>query len=261
MPQFQEKSIVVANEQLSEQYFRLVLRASRIAAYAQPGQFVMAACGSTLDPLLRRPFSIHRCPGDETVHLLVKIVGKGSRLLVGLRAGESVDLLGPLGKGFHFQPELESALVGGGVGIAPLLFLVEEANRQFPEHAPMHVFLGAQTGEDVRQLGLEFEQLGCVVSIATDDGSLGMHGLVTQPLADTLSKMQKAYVCGPMPMMGATAKLCATAAIPCEVSLESHMACGLGACLGCTIHGADGHYRHVCKHGPVLPAEEVAWIR
>lgn len=261
MHQFQEKSIVVATERLSEMYFRLVLRTPRIAAKAQPGQFVMAACGSTLDPLLRRPFSIHRCPGDETLHLLIKIVGKGTRLLADTRVGESVDLLGPLGKGFHFQPALQSALVGGGVGIAPLLFLVEQANRLYPDHAPLHVFLGAQTGEDVRQLGDEFVQAGCLVTIATDDGSLGEHGLVTLPLGKTLSTLEKAYVCGPMPMMAATAQLCAAASIACEVSLESHMACGLGACLGCTVHGADGQYRHVCKHGPVMQAEEVAWIR
>ena len=212
----------------------------------------MAVCGSTLDPLLRRPFSIHRCPGDGTLHLLIKIVGKGSGLLAQLQAGETVDLLGPLGQGFNFQPELVSALVGGGVGIAPLLFLVETANLQTPQHAPIQVFLGAQTGDDVRQLGLEFEQLGCAVRIATDDGSLGVHGLVTTPLEEHLGQVQKAYVCGPMPMMAATAKLCALASIPCEVSLESHMACGLGACLGCPVHGADGQYRHVCKHGPHL---------
>lgn len=261
MPPYQEKTIVVSNERLSEQYFRLTLRAPEISAQAQPGQFVMAACGSTLDPLLRRPFSIHRCPGDGTVHLLLKIVGKGSRLLSNLRTGECVDLLGPLGQGFTYQPELCSCLVGGGVGIAPLLFLVERANHRFPEHAPFHVFLGGQSGEDVGQLAAEFAALGCRVNIATDDGSLGHHGLITAPLANELGALQKAYVCGPMPMMAATAALCKTAEIPCEVSLESHMACGLGACLGCTVHGADGHYRHVCKHGPVLPAEEIAWNR
>nr|WP_321465510.1 dihydroorotate dehydrogenase electron transfer subunit [uncultured Desulfobulbus sp.] len=261
MPQFQEKSIVVAKEQLSKDYFRLILQAPRIAAQARPGQFVMASCGSTLDPLLRRPFSIHRCPGDGNLHLLIKIVGKGTRLLAEFQAGELVDLLGPLGRGFSYQPELAGALVGGGVGIAPLLFLVEEAKRQFPDHAPLHVFLGAQTAADVRQLGDEFGQYGCIVHIATDDGSLGIHGFVTVPLAASLTTVGKVYVCGPMPMMGAVANLCQDASIPCEVSLESHMACGLGACLGCTVHGADGLYRHVCKHGPVLPAEEIAWNR
>nr|WP_320010618.1 dihydroorotate dehydrogenase electron transfer subunit [uncultured Desulfobulbus sp.] len=261
MPQFQEKSIVVTNERLSESYFRLVLKSPRIAAQAQPGQFVMAACGSTLDPLLRRPFSIHRCPGDGTLHLLIKIVGKGSRLLADLQTGESVDLLGPLGKGFTLAPDKVCGLVGGGVGIAPLLYLVEEINTRHPQHLPLHVFLGGQSGDDIRQLGLEFEQLGAQVILATDDGSLGVEGLVTKPFATAVSSLQQVYVCGPMAMMSATAQLCQQNTVNCEVSLESHMACGLGACLGCTVHGADGTYRHVCKQGPVLPAEEIAWIR
>jgi dihydroorotate dehydrogenase electron transfer subunit len=261
MPQFQEKSIVVTSERLSESYFRLVLESPRIAAQAQPGQFVMAACGSTLDPLLRRPFSIHRCLGDGTLHLLIKIVGKGTKLLADLEPGESCDLLGPLGKGFTLDSDKVSGLVGGGVGIAPLLFLVEQTNARHPQHQALHVFLGGQTGDDIRQLGQEFEQMGASVSLATDDGSLGMQGLVTQPFEEALGTLQQVFVCGPMAMMAATATLCQQANVPCQVSLESHMACGLGACLGCTVHGADGNYRHVCKHGPVLPAEEIAWIR
>lgn len=260
MPQYQEKSVVQTNERLSALSFRLVLRAPRIAAQARPGQFVMVACGSTLDPLLRRPFSIHRCMGEQ-VHLLIKTVGKGSRLLANLRQGECVDLIGPLGNGFHFQPEGKGCLVGGGVGIAPLLFLVEHSRQHCADHAPLHVFLGAQTGSDVRQLGDAFREQGCTVTIATDDGSLGHHGLITEVLGKEIDRFQKVYVCGPMPMMAATAALCRTAGIACEVSLESHMACGLGACLGCTVHGADGRYRHVCKDGPVLPAEEIAWTR
>jgi dihydroorotate dehydrogenase electron transfer subunit len=261
MPHYQEKSLVVANERLSESYFRVVLKAPRIAEQALPGQFVMAACGPTLDPLLRRPFSIHRCPHDKTLHLLIKKVGKGTRLLSELQPGDSVDLLGPLGNGFHFQPELTSCLVGGGVGIAPLLFLVEHFSRFGQGQPPLHVFLGGQTGGDVDQLADEFRQHGCQVTLATDDGSLGHHGLVTEPLGEAISAFEKAYVCGPMPMMSAVATLCKRSGIACEVSLESHMACGLGACLGCTVHGSDGHYRHVCKHGPVLPAEDIAWKR
>ena len=261
MPQFQEKSILLANERLSANYFRLVLSAPKIAAQAQPGQFVMVACGTTLDPLLRRPFSIHRCPGDGSLHLLIKIVGKGSTLLAELTAGATLDLLGPLGRGFYLQPALSSVLVGGGVGIAPLLFLVERYKLDAACSMLPAVFLGGQTGGDVAQLAGEFKQLGCAVTVATDDGSLGHHGLVTEPLQGVLHQFGKAYVCGPTPMMAATAELCKAAGIACEVSLEAHMACGLGACLGCTVHGADGGYLHVCKHGPVMPAEEVAWIR
>lgn len=261
MPQFQEKSVLLANERLSANYFRLVLSAPQIAAQASPGQFVMVACGTTLDPLLRRPFSIHRCPGDGNLHLLIKIVGKGSQLLADLAPGASLDLLGPLGRGFNRQAEGPSVLVGGGVGIAPLLFLVERCQLDPSCSVPPAVFLGGQTARDVQQLAQEFARLGCPVTVATDDGSLGHHGLVTEPLQKVLPQFRKAYVCGPTPMMAATAELCKAAGITCEVSLEAHMACGLGACLGCTVHGADGGYLHVCKHGPVMPAEEVAWIR
>lgn len=261
MPQFQEKSLLLATERLSASYFRLVLSAPQIAAQAQPGQFVMVACGTTLDPLLRRPFSIHRCPGDGSLHLLIKIVGKGSQLLADLAPGTTLDLLGPLGKGFSLQPELPTVLVGGGVGIAPLLFLVEYCKLDPACFVPPAVFLGGQTAQDVQQLAEEFKQLGCPVTVSTDDGSLGYQGLVTEPLRVVLHQFRKAYVCGPTPMMAATAALCKAAGIACEVSLEAHMACGLGACLGCTVHAADGGYLHVCKHGPVMPAEEVAWIR
>lgn len=253
--------MLLANERLSASYFRLILAAPQIAAQAQPGQFVMATCGSTLDPLLRRPFSIHRCPGDGSLHLLIKIVGKGSRLLATLAPGASVDLLGPLGKGFAWQPAIPSCLVGGGVGIAPLLFLAEQRARHHADSLPPHVFLGAQTADDVRQLAKEFGALGCPVTVATDDGSLGHHGLITEPLQQELPRFRQAYVCGPTAMMAVTADLCAAAGIACTVSLEAHMACGLGACLGCTVHGAAGGYLHVCKHGPVMPAEEVAWKR
>lgn len=260
MPQFQEKSLLLAIEHLSASYFRLVLSAPQIAEHATPGQFVMVACGSTLDPLLRRPFSIHRCPGGGRLHLLIKIVGKGSQLLAELKPGATLDLLGPLGKGFILQPELPSVLVGGGVGIAPLLFLVERSKLDSASAVPPAVFLGGQTAQDLQLLVQEFEQFGCPVTVSTDDGSLGHQGLVTEPLQAVLPQFRKAYVCGPTPMMAATATLCKAAGIACEVSLEAHMACGLGACLGCTVHAADGGYRHVCKHGPVMPAEEVAWI-
>lgn len=261
MTQFQEKSVVIVNEHLSDAFFRLVLKAPQIAAQARPGQFVMVTCGITLDPLLRRPLSIHRCSGDGTLHLLIKVVGKGTQLLHALKPGDMVDMLGPLGHGFHADPQGPGCLVGGGVGIAPLLFLAEDLNRQHPDHANLAVFLGGQTGGDIRQLGEEFAHAGCQVFLATDDGSLGEKGLVTALLAPRITQFKKVYVCGPTPMMAACAALCKEAHIACEVSLEASMACGLGACLGCTVYGADGQYRHVCKHGPVLPAEEIAWNR
>jgi len=261
MPEYQENSIVQSVEQLAGSLYRLTLTAPLIAATAQPGQFVMAACGPSLDPLLRRPFSLHRCLGPETIQLLFRVVGRGTGLLAGIRPGQALSLIGPLGRGFQPASDGPVCLVGGGIGIAPLLFLADRLRTLRPDSAPCTVLLGARIGAELTRLAAEFGKLGCQVETATDDGSLGFHGLVTDLLAPHLATLTKVYVCGPHPMMAAAAGLCLAAQIPCEVSLEAHMACGLGACLGCAVQGAENRYRHVCKHGPVFQAEEVAWNR
>ncbi len=258
MPEHQEKSIVQSIERLSPSVYRLTLHAPLIAGEARPGQFAMVACGSTLDPLLRRPISIHQCSGDGRLQLVFKVVGRGTQLLSEIRAGQTLDLLGPLGRGFRLSPG-PVALIGGGIGIAPLLFLAQALMQTGQADAPCRVLLGAQSGEDLAPLAAGFETLGCHVELATDDGSLGRHGLITDLLPAHLPNLGKVYACGPHPMMAAVAALCASAQVDCEVSLEAHMACGLGACLGCAAPGADGRYKHVCKHGPVFKAAEVAW--
>lgn len=258
MPEFQENSTILAVEQLSDSFYRLTTAAPQIATSCQPGQFVMAACGPCLDPLLRRPFSIHRRLSSDQIQLLFRVVGRGTGLLAALKPGQSLSLIGPLGRGFRIGTKEPACLIGGGIGIAPLLFLADllrAANQRCT------VFLGSRTGTELHRLVHEFAELGCQVETATDDGSLGFHGLVTDLLAPHLPRMQQCYVCGPQPMMATVAGLCNTNRLPCQVSLEAHMACGLGACLGCTVHGADNRYRHVCKHGPVFDAEEIAWNR
>lgn len=259
MPEFQENSSILAVERLADGVHRLVLAAPRIAAAAQPGQFVMAACGRTFDPLLRRPFSIHRVNARGEVQLLIKVVGQGTQWLSELRQAGSLDLIGPLGRGFHLSAKGPVALVGGGIGIAPLLFLAEVLRDRTGQNDPPVALLGARTGEELRQLTREFTDAGCLVHAATDDGSLGHHGQVSDLLPLHLPRIRQVYTCGPHAMMATVARLCAEQDLACQVSLEAHMACGLGACLGCTIHGADGAYRHVCSHGPVFRAEEVAW--
>ena len=258
MSEHQEKSIVQSIERLSPSFYRLTLEAPQIAAEAQPGQFVMVACGATLDPLLRRPISIHQCSDDGCLQLVFKVVGRGTQLLSAIRAGQTLDLLGPLGRGFRLTSG-PVALIGGGIGIAPLLFLAKALKQANQGNAPCRVLLGAQNGEELEPLAASFATLGCDVELATDDGSLGRHGLITDLLPAHLPGLSKAYACGPHPMMAAVAKLCAAAEVACEVSLEAHMACGLGACLGCAVEGADGRYKHVCKHGPVFKAEEASW--
>ena len=258
MPEYQENSIVRQIDRLAESMYRLTLHAPLIAAAARPGQFVMASCGPFLDPLLRRPFSIHRRIGPDVLQLLIRVAGRGTELLAQCQPGRKLSLVGPLGQGFRLPTEAESiCLVGGGIGIAPLFFLAErlEAGQRCT------VLLGSRTSAELSQLAAEFAQLGCRVETATDDGSLGSHGLVTGLLAPHLTATDRVYACGPRPMLASVAEMCRNASVACMVSLEAHMACGLGACLGCAVHGADGRYLHVCKDGPVMDAGEVAWNR
>jgi dihydroorotate dehydrogenase electron transfer subunit len=261
MPEYQENSIVQKVEPLTGDFFRLTLSAPQIASTALPGQFVMAACGPFQDPLLRRPFSIHRSNGADAIQLLIRVIGKGTDLLARAQPGQTLSLIGPLGKGFDSTPDRPICLVGGGIGIAPLLFLAERMRMRQVGAFSCLALLGSRSGAELTPLVTEFNALGCQVETATDDGSLGHHGLVTDLLAGQLARVHRVATCGPQPMMATVAGLCRTAGVPCEASLEAHMACGLGACLGCTVHGTDGRYLHVCKSGPVVNAEEVAWNR
>lgn len=261
MAQFQKKFLIISTDQLGGGIYRLTLDAPGIATAAKPGQFVMASCGSGLDPLLRRPFSIHQVNQDGQLQILFKVVGRGTQLLARSRRGEWLSLVGPLGRGFSLQTDGPVCLVGGGIGIAPLLFLasrLRELSRG--DRAPL-ALLGARSVQELRPLVQEFTALGCEVLTATDDGSLGHHGTVVDLLPARLGHVVRLATCGPFAMMAAVAALCRDSNTPCQVSLETHMACGLGACLGCTVRGADGAYLHVCKHGPVMSAEEIAWTR
>ena len=261
MPEFQKNYTVSRVEHFEADIVRLTLDAPDIAAIARPGQFVMVACGAMQDPLLRRPFSVHSCYPNGRVQLLLRVVGRGTALLAATLAGQELSLLGPLGRGFGPPAaDGEVCLIGGGIGSAPLFFLAQWLVGQgiFPL-----VLLGAGSEKDHLPLLQEFRELGCAVHVSTDDGSLGHHGFVTGLLPSLSDKISKVYACGPEPMMAAVAHFCASQDKPlaCEVSLETHMACGLGACLGCAIPipGRTDAYQHVCKQGPVFQAEEVVW--
>ena len=259
MAEFQEKSTITHREALTSEVIRLTVHAPNISSAAQPGQFVMIKVGEGLDPLLRRPFSIHRVNSDWTLSFLFKIIGKGTRVLGGLTTGASVDLIGPLGNGFNLQPKGPFCMIGGGMGIAPLYFLAQKFRQSESQGNNHPVLLGAQTQTELLFLAEEFTDIGYSVLTATDDGSLGHQGFVTELLDELLQQVKQVYVCGPMPMMRIVALKCQDAGIDCEVSLETHMACGLGACLGCTFPASAGGYKHVCKDGPVLSANEVVW--
>jgi dihydroorotate dehydrogenase electron transfer subunit len=261
---------ILSNAEVSPGYWRVRLNAPREFTAARPGQFVMARVGNGIDPLLRRPlavFAVGALADDAApvwFEMLYRVVGKGTAMLSAKREEDGVDILGPLGKGFDPGPDdEEKLLVGGGIGLAPLHLL---AMQLVERNAPVRLFAGGRTRGDLPCLA-DFERLGVACHCATEDGSSGARGLVTAPLdryLDALTGKAALYVCGPDGMLRALAKIAAERALPCQVSLESHMACGVGACLGCVAAGkahSPQHpdYRCVCTEGPVFASDELQW--
>ncbi len=259
MSQFQEKTKISRIERFPGDIMRLTLDSPGIASRALPGQFVMIRTGSTKDPLLRRPFSISQISNGRYFQILFKVVGRGTSLLAHYREGESLSILGPLGKGFNFAPNVVNCLVGGGMGVAPLLFLGKYMARHHPTNPPL-VVVGARTREELLPFVEDFLEIGLSVHMATDDGSLGHHGLVTDILEIlNLSKGAMLHVCGPHPMMAAVHLFSERRGYNCQVSMETSMACGMGACLGCIVPSAKGGYAHACSEGPVFDSKELLW--
>ncbi|MBI5144915.1 MAG: dihydroorotate dehydrogenase electron transfer subunit [Candidatus Omnitrophica bacterium] len=239
---------------------------ARIASRALPGQFLEVKVGDSNEPLLRRPFSIYRLDGAK-VEILYEVLGKGTEILSQRKTGEYLDVIGPLGNGFNLIPntyDLIPILVAGGMGVAPLLFLAEklvETKHQTPNTKYL-TLIGAKTKKQIL-CAEEFKKLGCVVKIATDDGSEGFKGKVTDLLRIVLRTTHSAqrktlYACGPRPMLKEISRLSTKYNIPAQISLEEHMACGIGACLGCVVKTQQG-YKRVCKEGPVFNADEIIW--
>lgn len=253
---------VIANERYGDTddcYF-ITLEAPKLAATCRPGQFLHVRVGDSHDPLLRRPISI--CTVERQrglVKLLYKVQGRGTALLAKIKSGDIVDVIGPLGNGFTLVDKNASVLiVGGGIGAAPLYLLAQELQAQ---GVLVEVLLGARSAKDLL-LVPEFQQLGIKVRVATNDGSVGKRGMVTELLPSPLTMVEKIYTCGPMPMMKAIATLATQHQVPSEVSLEERMGCGVGACLACvcrikTTDSSD--YKRVCVDGPVFNGEEVLW--
>ncbi|WP_338823963.1 Dihydroorotate dehydrogenase B (NAD(+)), electron transfer subunit [Moorella humiferrea] len=252
---------VLASHQAGPEVFLLKLRAPAIAKVAQPGQFVHIRCGETMDPLLRRPLSIHDVGAGGELFLLYQVKGRGTAWLAGRQAGDKVDILGPIGRGFTLPAKKRVALVAGGLGIVPLLFL---ARRALEAGNVVDFFYGAQDKERLYRLET-LEAMAINLFVATDDGSTGFHGPVTELWKEHLREKtyDLSYACGPRAGLAAFARLAARYGIPAEVSLEERMACGFGACRGCVTALLDAqgkiYYENVCTGGPVFDAASVYW--
>lgn len=254
---------VLGQEELAPGFYRLSFFSPEIADAAVPGQFLHVKVAPGLDPLLRRPLSVHavnRRTGE--VALLYRLAGRGTELLARKKKGDSLDVLGPLGRGFTLPgPGRHAAVVAGGAGIAPLFFLLQ---RLFEAGNPAEVLLGARNSK-MLLLEKEIRTLGFFVRVATDDGSAGYRGAVTELLAELLAQggTEMVYACGPVTMLAATARLLEEHSVDGQVSLEERMGCGVGACFSCAcrVREGDGRksYRRVCFEGPVFLAGEVVW--
>jgi dihydroorotate dehydrogenase electron transfer subunit len=260
MSQHQEKATIIKSERLSADNFRLTLEAPLIGSSCTPGQFVMILSRAGKDPLLRRPFSIHQATSNGQIQIYFKKVGRGTTILAHARVGEELDVFGPLGRGYDIVREQPACLVGGGLGIAPLLFLGKAICRADRDHGLDRIILGGRSSTEVEPLVADFERLGLPLVCATDDGSYGERGFVTSLLEkQQLPPGTVVYGCGPEPMLEVLQSICRSRELGCQVSIESVMACGMGACLGCNVEGSDGDYVHVCIDGPVFRAEDLAW--
>ncbi|MGB7747932.1 MAG: dihydroorotate dehydrogenase electron transfer subunit [Verrucomicrobiia bacterium] len=278
---------IVTNKRDTDSYFRLVLRAPKIAPLIQPGQFAHVRVLPLKEALLRRPFSIFQVSGD-TFSILYKTVGKGTEVLARMQAGEELSVIAPLGHGFTVPKRGGETplLVAGGYGMAAMYLLAQRS----PQKGI--VFVGGRRRVDIL-CEKEFQALGWDVRVTTEDGSHGKKGIVTQPLLAELRRSRgdeaqtekaesgkrkveinqslltsaptrklKIYACGPTGMLKAVGKIADEFKVPAELSMDEHMCCGVGVCLTCVIPvkiGDGWEYQRTCTEGPVFDAREIVW--
>jgi dihydroorotate dehydrogenase electron transfer subunit len=247
---------VSAVDKINEKYVLIRLTDDKCLPDMMPGQFVEVRVDNSPSTFLRRPISINFVDREHNeMWLLVAAIGDGTRRLAQLKAGEKLNCMFPLGNGFT-MPTVQNEkilLVGGGVGVAPLLYF----GQQIKEKGGAPTFLlGARSAKDLLELDY-FKKLGRVF-VTTEDGSAGEKGFVTNHSILELEHFDQISVCGPKPMMVAVARYALKADIECEVSLENNMACGVGACLCCVENTTEGNVC-VCKEGPVFNIKKLLW--
>ncbi|MFH1790427.1 MAG: dihydroorotate dehydrogenase electron transfer subunit [Candidatus Omnitrophota bacterium] len=253
----QFKTEILGNRIEKGDYYTLLLRKPRGLKKALPGQILNIRINDKCDPLLRRPFGVHDEVGGR-IAVLYKVVGKATRELAGKRKGDILDVLGPLGNGFDLKRAggRHAVLVGGGHGVAPLYALAK--NLSGGRRTRLTVLIGAKSGSLV-VCRSAFIRLGAKVLVATDDGSMGHKGVVTDLLEKTVTRGPAVvYACGPKPMLRKVAEITLELDIACQLSMEEYMGCGTGVCMGCSVDTVSGK-KLVCKDGPVFEAKEITW--
>jgi len=258
----QDPAALILHKKTWPGHVLLRLSSPRIARRAKPGQFLMVRVSAQPHPLLRRPLSIHARDGD-CVELFFARAGLGTAILADKRTGEKLDILGPLGKGFGAGKTKGKTfwLVGGGRGIAPLYFLAAELEAG---GGRPRVFYGGRSEADLPLLR-KLAARKWEVFVSTDDGSMGFPGLVTTMIEREIARPVRPgaiFACGPDPMLKRVGEIAAANGIPAQLSLESIMGCGIGACWGCVhrIRTPEGEeWVKICEDGPVFPADRVVW--
>ncbi len=249
-------AVICSVKQLNEKYFSLAIQPILKWDNISAGQFIQVAIPNSTTVFLRRPISVHDVDEQyQTIHLLIQKVGKGTEALSILKPNDLINIVYPLGKGFSLLPAGKKALlVGGGCGMAPLLYL---AKKLYEQQVSSDILIGVKQKKDLIERE-KYIQYGNVY-VTTEDGSEGEKGLVTHhSIMNKLSRYDMIYTCGPEIMMKVVSHKAHQAGVSCEVSLENTMACGIGACLCCVTKTVQGH-QCVCTEGPVFNSNELLW--
>jgi dihydroorotate dehydrogenase electron transfer subunit len=252
---------VVENEEIIPNHRVIICEAPEIATLAQPGHFLNVLASGTYESILRKPFSIFRAdPATGHIAMLYQVLGATTLGMARKQPGDVIDVVGPLG-GNVFAADTRNGvvhiMVGGGYGVPPLVFLAERI-RSDDQNARIVFIVGARR-RDLLLCEAELLRLGVEFRPATEDGSHGMRGLVTDILRDYLQMGAAVYSCGPTPMMRAVGDCCIASGIPCQISVEVPMPCGVGVCMGCVLDLSDGRRVRSCTEGPVFQSLEVVW--
>ena len=253
---------LVNKKQLKKDLFKFSIKAPNIVKNSKPGNFIEIRVSEQTEPFLRRPISIYNLDRENGIlEFIFQVKGKGTEILSKKETGELIDIVGPLGYGtFKYDDYQNIAVIGGGIGIFPLYELAKSAKN---DNKNVNTYIGFRN-QDLVVLEEEFKQVSNNLVLTTDDGSYGKKGFAINFLEEDINngKIDSIFACGPLPMLKAVQNLANEKNIPCQISLEEKMACGLGVCLGCAVKTANSpkenpEYLHVCKAGPVFNSKDV----